>query len=225
MRRTGGAANGSEGAGASESWRLPRAWPGGARAACDRRGRVSRPSWGRVRLPHQQKRAADLRWSSSAHSECLTCGRARYNRKAPHRSHEAVSGSRSLWRSRLSSRSARRKLTSSAIVPSSVRSTRWISHAGATCRWIRTTGWWPILSRGNGTRACGLSAMRGTSTNGLGRRISLRSARRRRRGSGPWPRTGSNPRGSCGHRALSCARSSPGSQSAAARAGPGLPPG
>ncbi len=36
------------------------------------------PSWGRVRLPHQQKRAADLRWSSSAHSECLTCGRARY---------------------------------------------------------------------------------------------------------------------------------------------------
>ncbi len=39
---------------------------------------MSRPSWGRVRLPHQQKRAADLRWSSSAHSECLMCGRARY---------------------------------------------------------------------------------------------------------------------------------------------------
>ena len=89
MRRAGGAANGSEGAGASESWRLPRAWPGGARAACDRMGRVAllpppslrsdgEPSWGRVRLPHQQKRAEDLRWSSSAHSECLTCGRARY---------------------------------------------------------------------------------------------------------------------------------------------------
>ena len=54
MRRAGGAANGSEGAGASESWRLPRAWPGGARAACDRRGRVSRPAWGRSFLPHQQ---------------------------------------------------------------------------------------------------------------------------------------------------------------------------
>ncbi len=73
----------------ARSWRLPRAWPGGARAACDRRGRVSllpppslrsdgEPSWGRVPLPHQQKRAEDLRWSSSAHSECLTCGRARY---------------------------------------------------------------------------------------------------------------------------------------------------
>ena len=78
LRRADGAANGSEGAGARESWRLPRAWPGSARAACDRRGRVSRPTWGRVRLPHQQKRAAGLRWSSSAHSECLMCGRARY---------------------------------------------------------------------------------------------------------------------------------------------------
>ena len=38
LRRAGGAANGSEGAGASESWRLPRARPGGAREACDRRG-------------------------------------------------------------------------------------------------------------------------------------------------------------------------------------------
>ena len=39
---------------------------------------MSRPSWGRVRLPPQPKRAADLSWFSSAHSECLTCGRARY---------------------------------------------------------------------------------------------------------------------------------------------------
>ncbi len=62
LRRAGGAANGSEGAGASESWWLPRAWPGGARVACDRRGRVSllpppslrsdgEPSWGRGRPP------------------------------------------------------------------------------------------------------------------------------------------------------------------------------
>ena len=54
-----------------------------------RRGRVSllpppslrsdgEPSWGRVRLPHQPKHTADLGWSSSGHSECLTCGRARY---------------------------------------------------------------------------------------------------------------------------------------------------
>ncbi len=86
----------------ARSWRLPRAWPGGAaqRATggaawrCCLRPRSAlappslrprsalaplggEPSWGRVRLPHQQKRAAGLRWSSSAHSECLTCGRAR----------------------------------------------------------------------------------------------------------------------------------------------------
>ena len=41
LRRAGGAANGSEVARASEIWRLPRAWPGGARAACDRRDRVA----------------------------------------------------------------------------------------------------------------------------------------------------------------------------------------
>ncbi len=91
-----------EGAGTSESWRLPRASPGGARAACDRRGRVSllpppslhprstlappslHPRSARTASrrgavsAHQQKRAANLRWSSSAHSECLTCGRERY---------------------------------------------------------------------------------------------------------------------------------------------------
>ncbi len=38
MWRAGAAANGSKGAGASESWRLPRAWPGGARTACDAEG-------------------------------------------------------------------------------------------------------------------------------------------------------------------------------------------
>ncbi len=60
---------------------------GGAACRCCRRPRSTlaplggEPSWGRVRLPHQQKRAADLRWSSSAHSECLMCGRARYNLK------------------------------------------------------------------------------------------------------------------------------------------------
>ena len=93
LRRAGGAANGLGGSRRQRELAAPESLarrrtrsvrPEGPRVvvAATLAPLGGEPSWGKSFLPHQQKRAADLRWSSSAHSECLTCGRARYKRIA-----------------------------------------------------------------------------------------------------------------------------------------------